>query len=73
MVTLPVRAGPVVAAIVTVTVPVPLPDDRPCTAIQLSFDAADQSHSLLEATLNDRVPPDEPVWPLEGWTTTTHP
>jgi hypothetical protein len=61
MVTLPERAGPVVAATLTATVPFPLPDDRPCTVIQLSFDTADQSHSLLEATVNDSVPPEDPV------------
>ena len=69
IVALPERAGPVVAATIRLTVPSPLPDDLPCRVIQLSFEAADQSHSRFDVTLKVSVPPDEPTWPVAGWTT----
>jgi hypothetical protein len=73
MVTLPERAGPVVAATITFTVPSPLPDVLPCSVIQLSFDTAVHSHSGLAVTLNGTVPPEEPSWLFDGCTTYAHP
>ena len=71
--TLPERAGPVVAATTRLTVPFPLPDEPPCSEIQPSFETADQSHSAFALTEIGNVPPAEPIWPLEGRTTYEHP
>ena len=57
IVTVPERAGPVVEATTTLTVPFPLPDERPCSEIQPSFETADHSHSAFALTENRRVPP----------------
>ena len=45
--TLPERTGPVVEATTTFTVPLPLPDERPCREIQLSLETAAHSHSAF--------------------------
>ena len=73
IVTLPERAGPVVEATPTLTVPLPLPDERPCREIQLSLETADHSHSAFALTVTGKVPPPDPICPLEGWTTYEHP
>jgi len=67
-VALPERAGPLVAATASVTVPSPLPDVLPCSVIQSSLEVADQSHSAFVDTFTGSVPPPEPIWPLEGCT-----
>jgi len=73
IVTVPERAGPVVDATTTLTVPFPLPDERPCSEIQPSFETADHSHSAFALTEIGSVPPAAPTCPLEGRTTYEHP
>jgi hypothetical protein len=73
MVTLPERAGPEVDVTPTVTVPSPVPDDRPCSVIQSSLAVDCHSHSRFAATLKESVPPEAPTCPEEGWTTYAHP
>ena len=65
IVTVPERAGPVVEATTTLTVPFPLPDERPCSEIQPSFETADHSHSAFALTEIGSVPP-ATTCPLEG-------
>ena len=65
---LPERDGPVVAAATNVTVPAPVPLDRPWMVIHESFDVALHSHSGFEAMLTVTVPPPAPTEELAGWT-----
>jgi len=57
-----------VAATDSVTVPSPLPDDRPCRAIQSSLEVADQSHSRFVETVIASVPPADPIGAVVGCT-----
>jgi hypothetical protein len=61
IVAVPDLVGPEVDAIARVTFPSPLPDERPCTVIQLSFGVADHSHSRFALTAIASVPPDAPI------------
>ena len=59
MVTSPVRAGPVFAAHVTTTVPLPLPDEADDICSQLVFESAVHAHPapVVTATLVLPLPP----------------
>jgi len=58
----------VVAAAANVTVPAPVPLDRPWIVIHESLDVALHSHSGFDAMLTVTVPPLAPMEVLVGWT-----
>ena len=57
-----------VAAATNVTVPAPVPLDRPWMLSHEAFDAALHSHSGFEAMLTVTVPPPAPTELVVGWT-----
>lgn len=65
---LPERDGPVVAAAANVTVPAPVPLDRPWMVIHESLDVALHSHSGFAAMLTVTVPPPAPTDVVVGCT-----
>jgi hypothetical protein len=60
-VTLPVRAGPVVASTVKLTVPVPVPDAPAVTAIHESFALAVHVQPAGAVTATEAGPPALPI------------
>ena len=55
---MPVRLVPaVLAAMLSDTVPVPMPDDPAVTVIQLALLVALRAHPVVPVTLTDTVPP----------------
>ena len=65
---LPERDGPVVAAAANVTLPAPVPLERPWMVIHESLDVALHSHSAFAAMLTVTVPPAAPTDVLVGCT-----
>ena len=64
----PDRVGPVVAAAARVTVPEPVPLDRPWIVIHGSLDDALHSQSWFAEMLTTTVPPPAPTEVVVGWT-----
>ena len=66
MVSVPLRAAPLFAAMLKATLPLPLPVAPAVTEIQLSFAAAVHAHPAPAVTVVDPVPPAASIVCVDG-------